>query len=252
MGIDPRTDGRTALGKPAEPRKDTGDPLIVGVDLRGPTRKFLVQSQRHRIHQVGAACLDDPRHFFRLALDGVCQVLQCRQQRFGETKSRAHMDRRGDHIVAALPHVDMVVGVDGLRGVAVGEVGDHLVGVHVGTGTGARLKHIHGKMLVMEAFGDRKRCGPDRVRHVRRHQSQIVICRGSRPLDQSQSTYELPRHAQSADREIVHGTLGLGAPKRVRRHFERAHAVVFDSIVACHRISLYTHASGRRSRMNGV
>ena len=49
----------------------------------------------------------------------------------------ANVDGGGDHVVAGLPAVDVVVGV------RVRQAADHLVGVHVGGGAAAGLEDVH-------------------------------------------------------------------------------------------------------------
>ena len=86
--------------------------------------------------------------------------MQGRQQLLADAQGHGDVDRRGKNVVGALPHVHVIVGVDGLSvGEAIaaakfdGPIGDHLVDVHVGRGAGAGLKDIDGKLVVEAAVG---------------------------------------------------------------------------------------------------
>ena len=79
-------------------------------------------------------------------------------------RAAGDVHRGGERVVGRLAHVDVVVGVDGARCVALGadadgrgdgcaEVGDHLVGVHVGRGAGAGLVDVDGEVIVVFAGG---------------------------------------------------------------------------------------------------
>ena len=64
------------------------------------------------------------------------------------------MDGGGDGVVGALLHVDVIVGVDGFLAAAlaggdfVGAAGDHLVGVHVGRGSGSGLEDVDDELVI--------------------------------------------------------------------------------------------------------
>jgi hypothetical protein len=71
------------------------------------------------------------------------------------------VDGGGEHVVRALPHVDVIVGVNGffrLKAVAAENfnrpVGDDLVGVHVARCAGAGLEDVDGKFVVELPRGD--------------------------------------------------------------------------------------------------
>ena len=110
-----------------------------------------------------------------------------------------------------------------------GEVGDHLVGVHVRRGARAGLIDVDREMRVVRAVGDFERGGADRLAGLLRQQAQPRIDLGRGRLDQAQRTDEAARHRAAGNREILHGTLGLRAPQGVGGHLQFAHAVVFGT-----------------------
>src|SRR5277367_3039237 len=75
----------------------------------------------------------------------------------------------GDHVVGALLHVDVIVGMDGVFAAAftggelVGAAGDDLVGVHVGAGAGAGLENVDDELGVELAVDDFGGGGLDEV-----------------------------------------------------------------------------------------
>lgn len=76
------------------------------------------------------------------------------------------VDGGGEDVVGGLGGVDVVVGVHGAAQPGAGEVGDHLVGVHVRGGAGPGLEHVDREVGVVPAVDDLLRRGRDRVRDV--------------------------------------------------------------------------------------
>ena len=99
-------------------------------------------------------------HCLRLVGQHVAQPLQRGNQVLLDRLRHGDVDGRGEHVVGALPHVDVVVGMDrlfGAKAVAAhqldGPIGDHFVGVHVARRARAGLKHVDGKLVVELAVG---------------------------------------------------------------------------------------------------
>ena len=196
-----------------------------------PAAQFLSQSDGHGVHEVCAPGLDLALELGGAPFEGVGQMLQCRQQAIAHPESRTDMDGGGDHVVAALAAVDMIVGVYGPAQACAGQAGDHLVGVHVGAGARTGLEDIDGELRVMVAglhFGGG---GHDGVGQVGRQASQVPVDAGRAGLDQPQRGDERTGHGQTADGEVVHRPLGLGAVKGVRWYPHLPHAVTFDALV---------------------
>ena len=79
---------------------------ITGQQLGRPCAEFLSKRQRHRVHQVRAPGLGDPRERIAAAFDGPAQVLERRQQRLHHGQLRRHANRSRDDIVGTLAEVD--------------------------------------------------------------------------------------------------------------------------------------------------
>ena len=133
-----------------------------------PAAELLSEAHRHRVHQMRAAGLHDAVEL--LAPSPRSSPRRCASagsSRCVTLERRADVDRRRDHVVAALAHVHVIVGdARACRG-AGGELRDHLVGVHVRAGAGAGLEDVDGKCVVVLAGGDFERGRLDRARDVR-------------------------------------------------------------------------------------
>ena len=132
MRIDTRPDGSAALGKSAQARQTLGQPPMRLSDLAGPTGDFLPEPNRHRIHQMRAACLDDVVCFLGLCFQGFPQVDESRQQILDQDQRRTDMNRRRNDVVTALPHIHVVIRVYWPGAVLAGQSGNDFVGIHVG------------------------------------------------------------------------------------------------------------------------
>jgi hypothetical protein len=82
------------------------------------------------------------------------KTLQGGQEFFFQKAHGGDVDGRGEEIVARLAQVDVVIGVDRPIDSSfaaekfVGPIGNHLVGIHVGGGAGARLKDVEYKLII--------------------------------------------------------------------------------------------------------
>ena len=86
-----------------------------------------------------------------LLLERAGEAVHRRQQVVDGLVERGEVDGRGEDVVRGLAHVHVVVAVDALAG----EVGDHLVRVHVRGGAGAGLEDVDRELLVVLAAADR-------------------------------------------------------------------------------------------------
>ena len=228
--VDAGADGGAALRELQQPRHDLPQPRAARVDLRAPAPQLLAERDRHGVHEMGATRLDQAVQFARATLENRAQMLERRQQLLREQQGSRHVNRGGHHVVAALPHVHVIVRVHGQPGVTAGQRRDHLVGIHVAAGARAGLKYVHRELVIVTAVrnGERRALNGVGQRGVEIPQFRVGA-RGSM-LDESQRADEGARHFQAARREILNGALGLGAPQGGRRDVERAHAVVLDAI----------------------
>ena len=156
-------------------------------------------------------------------------MLQRRQQVLHHRELRRHADRRGDYIVGTLSQIHMVVGMHPGLAHRRGQIGDDLIGIHVGRRAGAGLVDVDREMRVVFAGCDPQRCRPDRLGHALWQQSQPDIDLGGRGFDQAQRTDEAARHRLSGDGEVLHGALRLCPPQCLGGYAQLAHAVVFDT-----------------------
>ena len=75
MGVDPRSHGGASDGQFVESRQRSLHALHGQLDLSRPAADLLAQTDRHRIHQVGPAGLDDIVALFRALSEGLAQML---------------------------------------------------------------------------------------------------------------------------------------------------------------------------------
>ena len=100
-------------------------------------------------------------------------------------------------------------------GMRLGEVADHLVGVHVGGGAAAGLENVDHELIVVLAGGDFFGGFFDGGREIRRQLAEPAVHVRRRALDQAERADERPRKTQTADGEILDGALRLRAVERV-------------------------------------
>ena len=204
------------------------------LDLRRPAGQFLAQGQRHRIHQVGPACLDDFRQLLRAAVDGGLQVLERGAKLVLPGNGRRDLDGGRDDVVRALAEVDVVVGVHGLAQLARGQRCDDLVGIHVAGRTRPGLEQVDRELCVAITARDLPRCLADRFGDALGQQAESAVGLRRRGLDKAQRTQESARHAQPGNREVLQGALRLRAIQGGRGHAHFAKTVAFDSGLAGH------------------
>ncbi len=104
---------------------------------------------------MGAAALDDAPVFrFQPGKFGD-QPLQSREHLILDGQHRPDVHGGGEGVVGGLGHIHVVVGVqDGFPQVGIAQVGDDLVGVHVGLGAGAGLPDNQWELVVTAACDD--------------------------------------------------------------------------------------------------
>ena len=169
-----------------------------------------------------------------------------------------HVNGRGKHVVSALPHVDVIVGMDGLVGlkaVAAGKfdrpVRDHFVGIHVARRARAGLKDVDRKLGVELPLGHFAARLPERLHLLGREWAapragqlpQLAVSRGRGQLHQPQGVNQRGGQSPTGDRKILDGPLRLGAvislgrdahvPHRItlNANFRHAHSLVGRSLV---------------------
>ncbi|MNY01482.1 hypothetical protein D3C86_1340150 [compost metagenome] len=229
MGVDTRAHRRAALSQGLQAWLQVLQMADVGLELLRPTVEHLAHAHRHGVHQVRTPGFDVVMNLLGLALDDLHQMRQRRQQLFMERQCCADVNGGRDDVVAALPAVDVIVGVHRLAQQAAGQRGDHFVGVHVRAGTGTGLEHIHREVLHEIAFEQALGCVDDGFALGFADLLELDVGAGGRCLGQDQRADELNRHRFAADREVIHRTLGLCAVEGVFRDLKLAHTVAFDT-----------------------
>ena len=198
-------------------RQQRLDVFDIGANLLSPAIEYLAHAYRHGVHQVRAAGLDERMYFIGLALDHLHQMRQRWQQLFMQRQRGTHVDGGRNDVVAALPAVDVIVGVDLVAEYAAGQGCDHFVGVHVGAGAGTGLKYIYREVRHVVAAQQFLASANNRLTLPDGNLLQLQVGMGGSGLGEQQCTNELRGHAQVADGEVIHRTLSLGAIQRLRR-----------------------------------
>ena len=87
--------------------------------------------------------------------------------------------------------------------------GNHLVGIHVVTRSGASLEGIHDELAIPPAIDDLLRCLDDGLAPIATEQPQIHVDNGSGLLDDSYTPHECAIGFHPADGKVLDGTHGL-------------------------------------------
>ena len=131
------------------------------------------------------------------------------QQVVADLVERGEVDRRREDVVRGLAHVDVVVGM----GAVAGEVGDHLVRVHVRRGARAGLEDVDRELVVVLAGGDRVAGGGDPLGDVGVEQPELGVGPGRRGLDPAEPVNDRRRDRLAGDGEVGDRLVGLAAPE---------------------------------------
>src|SRR6185436_16147566 len=130
-----------------------------------------------------------------------------------ELLRRTDMNRRWNHIIARLPHVDVVVRMNrvartnGLSGQLTTPIRNHLVRVRVCARAGTSLENIEWKMLIELALHHFFGRLDDQSAPMRVEQAQIRVRLCCGPFDETEGTNERPRKSIAANRKIEDGPL---------------------------------------------
>ena len=101
---------------------------------------------------MGAACLDHGIELSGTVFDGGSEQVERRQQAIFAFQSGTDMNRCRDRIVAALPHIDVIIRAHLLSGDPTCQGRHDFIHVHVGTGARAGLEDIDRELFKMPAF----------------------------------------------------------------------------------------------------
>ena len=174
----------------------------------------------------------------------IVQPLQGRDQSLLDRHADRHVDRRGENVVGALPHVDVVVGVDRLSPAKRSPPASSI----------ARLAITSLTFMLLEvpepvwktSMGNWSSNFPSATSRQAAQQgldlsvvqrlfpgtgqlAQVAVGHGAGPLDQPQGMDQLRRKG-ARNGEILHGPLRLGAVVRLGGHLDLAHRIAFNSV----------------------
>ena len=236
-GVDARAHCRASQRQLLKVRQRVAQGLQPKLQLRHIPSKLLPQRQGRRVHQVGAADLDNVVEGPRLLRKGVAQPLHPWNGRVDNGRVGRDVHRRGERVVGALAFVHVVVGVHrtvaltkGASRQHMGPVGHHLIDVHVALRPGARLPHHQWKLIVQLAGQNLFACRHDEVLLGRIQGAELAVGQGRCALQVGKGPNNLHGHgARGTDFEVVAGALGLGAPILVSRDVNFAERVFFDA-----------------------
>ena len=201
------------------------------LDLTREAAQLLGGAQRRRVHQVGAPDLHHVVELGRFSDQAGVQPAQRREQVALDREPPGQVERGRHHVVRGLRAVHVVVGMDRplLRAQPIpGQPRDHLVRVGVGRGPRAGLEDVDREVRVVLSLGDLARRLLDRARARLVQHAQLAIRGGRRRLDQAQRVDQRGWHPLAADREVLDGALGRGAPERAGGHLDLAHRIALD------------------------
>jgi hypothetical protein len=142
------------------------------------------------------------------------EVFKRREQPLLALTAGGQLQSAGNHVVAALAQVDVIVGMHPLAG----EPCQHLVRVHVAAGAGAGLEDVDRELVAVRATDNC--CGGTGDRRaalsVEKTEFDIDFCSGL--LDEQQGLGERAGQWAFSDTKIVHRTLRLRPVERPGRH----------------------------------
>ena len=234
MRIEAGPHRRAAQRHFAQRRLSPPDPIQTQLDLAGIPAELLAEPDRRGVLEVGPADLHHAVEFACLGSQGHVQPGQRRQELPLDHLHRGDVDGGRNDVVAGLPQVDVVIGVDQLAAARAAEqlgrpIGDHLVRIHIGGGAGPGLENVDREFRIPASLNHFPARLPDRLRHLLLDQTERLIHRRSSPFDQSQSPYEGPGKPKPADGKIPNRPRSLHAVVGISGHRHLPHRVPFGS-----------------------
>ena len=191
--------------------------------MRGVAAELLAEAHGYGVLQMSAADLDDLVELACLAAQGLFERGHGREQILVDGGGGGDVEGGGEHVVARLAAIDMVVGM------RAGEAADHLIGVHVRGGAAAGLKDIDDELAVVGSrgygFGGVLNGGGE----IAGQFTQGSVDLGGGCFDLPEGAQEGPGEVESADGEVEDGALGLGSVEGVGGDLDVAHGVVFSA-----------------------
>ena len=203
--------------------------------------ELLAQRHGHGILQLGAADLEHVLELACLGLEAFAQDGHGAEQAvYAAPQGQPHRGRVD--VIGALRGVDMVVGVQPVVAALLEaelfqrEVGDHLVGIHVGRGAGPALDDIDDELFV-KAPGDQFLAGLDDGAHpFGVEHAEFGIGAGCGLLHMPEGADEVGhgRDRRARNGEILDRPGGVHAPVGRLRNLFFAKEIALDPGAGCH------------------
>src|SRR2546421_9245379 len=114
-----------------------------------------------------------------------------------------------------------------------GTIGNDLVRIHVGRGTGAGLKNIEDEVIIELAIHNFLGSAYNRLGNLRIDGTQCLVHLGCSLFDLAESTNKLAWEAQAADRKIKYCALSTGTVISIYWNLHLAHRVALDTGPPC-------------------
>ena len=239
VAIEAGADGGAAEGEFVDRLERLVGAVDAPLDLLRVAAELLSEAHRRRVHEVGAADLQDAVKFFGLGGQRGPESLQRGDEIFLQCHARRDVHGGGEGVVRGLPLVDVVVRMDGVFGADLlagqlgAAVGDDLVGVHVGRGARARLVDVDGEVLVELALVDLFGGGFDLVGEGLVDVAELAVGSGGGPFDEAVGVDDARLDGLAGNREVQYGTLGAGSIECGGGNLHLTHRVTFGSVAHC-------------------
>ena len=109
------------------------------------------------------------------------------------------------------------------------QVGDDLIGIHVGGGARTALQHVDHEVMVLVTGDDEVAGGDDGLGDLRRQPPEVAVGQRRSLLDHGEGFDELGevRQGDAGDREVLHRAGGVDAVIGLRRNFHVADRIAF-------------------------
>ena len=226
--VDAGADRRRAEIHFGDQRTRFAQPRLVFADHDREGEELLAQGHRHGVLQLGAADLQHALELVGLGLERAPQLGHLGEQAVDAEPGREAQRGRVDIVGALVVRVQRVVAAFLEAHVLERAVGDHLVGVHVGRGTGAALDHVDDELIVQRAANDLVAGDDDRAGSLAVDHAELGVGLRRGLLHVGESPHEVGDVADrlSADREVLDRAGAVHAPIRIGRDVLVAEKVV--------------------------
>src|ERR1043165_445786 len=233
--VDSRAHGRAAQRKFAEMRLNALKPRDAVLDLASVAAEFLPERHGRGVLQMRATNLEDVFELGGLFYESFVQFLQRRNQTEHELLQRGNVYGGGNHVVARLPAIHIVVRMNFGTEQFTRAMGDDFVGVHVRGSARTGLENVHDELVVPFSVHDFL-CGLlNGVSNFAGEQTEFGIRDGGKFFYKTKRADEGPRKAEPADGKIFHGSRRLRSIAGIGGHTHFAYGVGFDAAFSVHK-----------------